>query len=258
MQPEIKAVSVHGQNSTPPLEALKKAGALGLVMGWTNISDEQAAHQYSQYGHALAEFPTVWVGPTSAAKLKELSGAGAKATLVLEADVTPDTPTDTLFATLPGMTDDEIVIVNTHTDGPNATEENGGIGIMAIAKYFTKLPKSERKRTMVFVLATGHFAGAYVPAIGGFIKQHPDLVQKTVAALTVEHLGCLDWLDDASWKYIDTGKYDISYVTTNGEGIAKVMLQGVTGTPDRRVAIVKGPAGGEPTALRCSAYRACQ
>jgi hypothetical protein len=48
------------------------------------------------------------------------------------------------------MSSDEVIIVNTHTDGPNATEENGGLGILALAKYFSRLPKIERRRTLVF------------------------------------------------------------------------------------------------------------
>jgi hypothetical protein len=245
--PDISVL--YGRGSAPSLEALKNAGALGLVVGWTNISDEQAAYQYAPFGRALQGFPALWVGQTSAAKLKALSVTGAQATLVLEADIFQDSPTDTLIGTLPGMSDEEIVIVNSHTDGPNATEENGGIGILAIAKYFSKLPKSELKRTLIFPLTTGHFAHAYVPSISGFVKQHPDLVKKAVASITVEHLGCHEWLDDAAGRYADTGRAEVSFGFTGNEAIAKVLLNGVTGTADKRVAICKGIGGGEGGAL---------
>jgi len=142
---------------------------------------------------------------TQLAKLRALAGSGARATVVLEADTFPDTPTDKLIATLPGATD-EVVIVNTHTDGPNATEENGALGILALAKYFAKMPKSERMRTMVFPLTTGHFAGPWVPSIRGVIEKHPDVIKRAVAAVTVEHLGCREWMDDASMHYAATGK----------------------------------------------------
>ena len=149
LDPDVRVVN--GRGEVPPLDALKKAGALGLVLAWTNISDAQAADQYAPFGRALQDFPALRVGKETGARLKSMAGSGAKVTLRLEADIFPDTTTDTLIATLPGMTNDEIVIVNSHTDGTNATEENGGIGILALAKYFSKLPKSEaRKRTLVF------------------------------------------------------------------------------------------------------------
>jgi hypothetical protein len=246
--PEISAVfGLFG--GAPPLAPLKQAGAKALITGWTNISDEQSRYQYTPFGRALQDFPALWVGQESGKKLKAACGTGARVTVVLEADIYQDAPTDTLIATLPGMTDDEIVIVNSHTDGTNATEENGGIGILAIAKYFSELPKSERKRSMLFVLTTGHFASAYVPSIGGFVKQHPDLVKKAVASLTVEHLGCHEWLDNSSGHYVDTGRQELSYGWTGNEGIAQVMLNGVKGTPDRRVAIIRGPGAGEGGAL---------
>src|SRR5262249_23152367 len=133
----------------------QKAGALGVILAWTDISDANAADQYTPFSRPPQGIPGLYVGHETGAKLKALSGA--KATVVLEADIHPDTPTDTLIATLPGTSADEVIIVNTHTDGPNATEENGGIGILALAKYFAKIPKSERKRTIVFPLTTGHF-----------------------------------------------------------------------------------------------------
>ena len=81
------------------------------------------------------------------------------------------------------------------------------------------------------------------------MKQHPNLVKKAVASITVEHLGCQEWVDDASGKYAYTGKGDVSFCFTGNQGIAQVMLNGVTGTGDNRVAIVRGPGPGEGGAL---------
>ena len=55
--------------------------------------------------------------------------------------------------------------MHTHTDGPNATEENGAVAMLATMAevLFQKIPKSERRRDIVFPMHTGHFAGGYVP-----------------------------------------------------------------------------------------------
>lgn len=237
---------------TPLLTDLKKAGAAGVILAWTNVSDEQAAHQYIPFSRPLQDLPALWVGKETGAKLRKLAGTGAKATVTLEADVFPDTASDTLIAMLPGSTADEVMIVNTHTDGPNATEENGGVGVLALAKYFSRLPKTSRKRTIAFVLTTGHFCLAQLPSIRGVIEKHPELIRKAVAALTVEHLGCREWLDNPAGRYAPTGKDELSLAITDFEPTAKVMLDSLKGTSDRRVAVVKsspGPFFGEGGSL---------
>src|SRR2546427_1601599 len=100
--------------------------------------------------------PAVWVGRDAGADLRNAAKAGGNVTLTLDATVTPDRPTDTLLAELPGSSGDELIIVNTHTDGNNATEENGGIGLLALAQYFSRFPPAARRRTLGFGLATGH------------------------------------------------------------------------------------------------------
>jgi hypothetical protein len=157
--------------------------------------------------------------------------------VVLEADVFPNTPTDTLIATLPGTSNDEIIIVNTHTDGPNATEENGAIGLIALAKYFAKIPKSERKRTIVFPMTSGHFAGPWVPSMRGVMEKYPELIKKAVAAVTVEHLACLEWLDDASFNYKATGKNEWSVAITPDKSMGEIMVEALKGSRDRAAAV---------------------
>jgi len=233
--------------------AFQKAGALGLILVWTDVSDGNAADQYAPFGRAMQNIPALYVGRNTGEKLRSAAARGAKATVVLEASITPDSPTDTLIATLPGTSSDEVIIVNTHTDGPNATEENGGLGVLALVKYFAQIPRSDRKRTIVFVLATGHFAGAYVPSIRGFIKNHPDVMKKAVAALTVEHLGCREWLDDGV-KYAPSGETEIALAISPLKSTADIMLEALQGSNAGRTAVVKSasPQGrfyGEGNAL---------
>jgi hypothetical protein len=165
------------------------------------------------------------------------------ARVVLEAETFPDTPTDTLIATLPGATD-EVVIVNTHTDGPNATEENGALGILALMKYFAKIPRAERRRTIVCPLTTGHFASPWVPSIRGFITKYPEVIKKAVAAITIEHLGCMEWADDQSMQYRATGKEDWAVAITPSRPMGEILLDACQGTAARRTAAVNPVGGG--------------
>jgi hypothetical protein len=240
------------RSSVSDLTPFRDAGALGVILVWTNVSDANAKDQYAPFSRPLQHIPGLWVGHETGAKLRDLAKAGAKATVILEADIIPDTSTDTLIATLPGASSDEIIIVNTHTDGPNATEENGGVGIVALAKYFSKIPKAERKRTMVFILTTGHFAGPYVPSIRGVVEQHPELVNKAVAACTIEHLGCMEWADDSLLNYKATGQPEWSIAISPKKGPAGIILEAAKGSPVRNIAVanpVKGGFLGEGSAL---------
>jgi hypothetical protein len=224
------------------LTQFQKAGAVAVILAWTDISDGNAADQYTPFSRRPQGIPGLYVGRETASRLKAVAAAGAASTVVLEADVVPDTPTDTIIATLPGVSADEIVIVNTHTDGPNATEENGALGILALARYFAKLPKNQRRRTLVFPLTTGHFAAPWVPSIRGVIDKHPDLVQRAVAAVTVEHLGCREWLDDASMRYKASGKNEWSVAITPDRAMGEALVAALAGSRDR--AAVVNPVNG--------------
>src|SRR5262245_13394491 len=161
--PDVKLEKYVSSVMAQPFEDLagyKKAGAAGVVIAWTNISEAHAAGQHWPFGRPLQDIPALLVGPTAGTRLREVARAGATATLTLEADVFQNAKTDSVMATLPGASSDEVLIVYTHTDGPNMVQENAGIALVALAKYFSKMPQGSRKRTLVFGLVTGHDVGA--------------------------------------------------------------------------------------------------
>ena len=141
--------------------------------------------------------------------------------------------------------------MNTHTDGTNATEENGGVAILALAEYFSKFDKADRKRTLVFPLTTGHFALPWVPSIRGFIGAHPDLMKQAVAAVTIEHLGCKEWIDNAQMQYVDTGKNEWSVAITETKATGELFVEELRGSEDRAGVVnpVHGGWLGEGSAL---------
>ena len=205
------------------------------------VSDEQARHQYTPFYRPYQDLPALWVGKQSGAQLRKLAGTGAKVTLALEADVFPDTSTDTLIATLPGSSPDEVIVVQ-HAYGwieRHRRKRRHRRNFLALAKYFSKLPVRVRVvGRLVFVLRDGSlFAFLTFTSIQGFIDKHPDVIKKTVCALTMEHLGCQEWLDNAASQYAATGKDELSLAITENGGTAKAFLESLRGTGDRRVAV---------------------
>ncbi|MDB5541157.1 MAG: hypothetical protein JWQ89_2884, partial [Devosia sp.] len=122
-------------------------------------------------------------------------------------------------------------------DGPNAVEENGGIAVVALAKYLATLPKTARRKTYVFTLTTGHMAGAYVHSFRDFIDAHPDIMKRTVASLVMEHLGSREW-GDRGQDYVPTGRNQATMVLTQSKALADLVLQVSAGTIEDRVVAV--------------------
>ena len=215
-----------------PLLDARNAGVLGIICVWTGLPDEEVIHQYNPFitpypaASGLAApgdpgCPAVWVGDATGARLARLAASGqATATLVLTADITAGAATETVWGWLKGSgATGENIIINTHTDGPNATEENGGLGLLALARYLAGLPS--RNRDIYFALVTGHFQlpqfTRAVPdpknvvvgndAISVWMLDHPDIYRAAALGVTVEHLGATMWQDVAG-QYVPTGGSD--------------------------------------------------
>jgi hypothetical protein len=218
---------------------LKAAGVVGVILGWTNISDAQAMGQYTPYGRPFQDLPCIWVGRGSTAKLREAAGTGAKATVILEAEITENVATDTLYAVLPGMSSDSLLLVESHTDGMNFLEENGSLALVAMAKYFADMPKESRKRDILFLLPS-RFAREDILGAPGWMTRHPEMTKKAAAFVTVEHLGCREWYDNAAGEYAPSGKAEITYAITDFKGPGDAMVESAKGGIER-LAVVRGP-----------------
>lgn len=146
--------------------------------------------------------------------------------------------TDDVIGILPGSTD-EISLVNTHTDGPNALEENGGLAMLALAKQLSAIPQSERKRTHVFLFATGHMSIA-VGDTQRFLGNHQDLVRRTASALTIEHLGATEWVDSEAGGYHATGRSDLLlFLTSQNPALVDCTRSAIQAQDLRRSVIIK-------------------
>jgi hypothetical protein len=234
--PDRITEAIWQNRSAPPLDPFKEAGVAGLILCWDGVSDENAEGQYVPFGHKFADLPCLWVGEKTGADLRQLAAQGGQATVTLEATITPNTSTDTVYGLLPGASE-EIILVHTHSDGPNAVEENGPVGVVALAKYLASLPNGTLKRTYLFTMTTGHMAGAYVPSFRGFIDKHPDLMKRTVGALVIEHLGARQWID-RDGAYVPSGENQTTMVLTQSQALAELALTSCRGSIDDRVIAV--------------------
>ncbi len=190
------------------LDALGGSGAVAAV-GVIDLPAAGAAGSYYPYDGTIRRVPGVFVDAPTGQRLKTLAAAGTTARVKLPATVENMT-TRNIVGVIPGRSD-EIVILNSHTDGPNAVEDNGPNAIVAMSQYLTRLPREALPRTVMIVMTTGHFHGGVGQV--DFVKAHRDsTLRKTACALTLEHFGALEWQADASGEMALTGKPELGVV----------------------------------------------
>jgi hypothetical protein len=193
-------------NVEQALIAYKGKGLAGLVFV-LDLPAVAAQGMYMPYHGIIYDTPAVFVDRNVGGQLITAALDGGHAHLTLEASV-EQVSTPNIYGVIPGASE-ELVILESHTDGCNGLEENGCEALVAVAEYLARLPPCTLPRTVMVLAATGHFAGNAL-GVTTFCKRHKDdLIARTAAAVTIEHLGALEWLpsgvDD---EYHLTGQYE--------------------------------------------------
>ena len=174
-------------------EPLIKAGAAGAVIVMP-LPFDAVKGLYTFGVPALHQMPTLYLDRDTGAEIAAAANAGKQATLRLIAK-TEQAEGYQLFGFLPGRDygtpDDKQIMLITHTDGPSISQENGAIGILAAVKYFSRIPKAERPRSLMLFYDCRHFMPGAERAFAkeDYAVSHPDLYSKVIAAFGIEHLG---------------------------------------------------------------------
>lgn len=206
------------------LTAAAAAGVKGVIYNWVNTSSLNVLGQYGPFKINYQGIPSIYV--TNQALEHVQAHEGSVCTIVSTGKLTQNVKTRTVYTIIQG-TDlkHESVIISTHSDGTNAVEENGHIGLLAKAR---ELAASKPRRTTILVFVTGHLHTSGFTDIGRVMERwlqlHPTLWAgnttsslKAVFGSCVEHLGALHWREDAPNNlYYPTGAVqdEILYAAT--------------------------------------------
>ena len=199
---ELKGDFINYDKRREDLVDAAAAGAAGVL-----FVKELPAHQlpghYEPYEGLFWKVPGAFLGADEGKALTDAiaSGKAPVARLVSRASV-KRVQTPTIIATLPGANAQKIVI-DSHTDGTNAVEDNGPLAMLAMARYFAKRAVACRPRTIEFALSTAHFYQYLVPGNdrnGGALQVARRLDKeydegKVAGVVVIEHLGALEYLD---------------------------------------------------------------
>jgi hypothetical protein len=175
------------------------AGAAAIVSIW-GYYDNMAAWQGLGGGFSSNGFPPgFFLGFEDGKKLRNLIGAGpVKLKLRLQAETRPNLKSVSIYGTLPGTTDESILVM-AHMDGwfDAALDNASGLSTMlTLAEHFAQIPKEKRRRNMIFIGTAGHHVGS--PNAIYLRDKRADLLAKTALMINLEHVSVV------RTKYWDT------------------------------------------------------
>ena len=189
-----KAVVVFTMLGAPNENAVRRAdekGAAAILE--VNMLPGNARYQAYPSG---TKAPAFTLGHDAGVAARDLiaampAGQSARVKVTLNVSRVPNLKTAQIWGTLPGATDETIYIL-AHRDGWfDASGDNAGgvASMLGLAEHFAKIPRAQRKRTMIFVALDGHHNSGEGSAVGNkwMADNRQRLFAKTALAINVEH-----------------------------------------------------------------------
>lgn len=138
------------------------------------------------------KIPTFALGMEDGYALRNLIGKGAvRIQGRFETKMVSGLKSATVWGTLPGATD-ETIYVMAHRDGwfDGAGDNASGVATMiGLAEFYAKVPKAQRRRTLIFLGVSGHHG----PSMSSqdLLARRGELFAKTALLLNAEHTSTL-------------------------------------------------------------------
>jgi hypothetical protein len=180
-------MSRHSTISNGAIKRIETAGAAAIF-----VTLAVPGNIRTQFYPVGAKVPSFSLGLQDGLAVRELIGQArgkdaARVKLRLDVKSVPNLKTATIWGTLPGTTDETIYIV-AHRDGWFEAANDNGTGVatmLGLAEFFAKVPKEQRRRTIVFLGTSGHHDSAALS--GRWLGDHKELFAKTALIVNCEH-----------------------------------------------------------------------
>jgi hypothetical protein len=180
--------------------------------------------------------PVFTIGDDDGRTLEQMNaaakGVGLKTRVRWEVGEYPDLKQEVVIGKLPGMTDENIVMV-AHIDGFFEGSSDNGAGVAAMlgtAEYFARLPREKRRRTLYFVSLEDHHSGDR--GIRWLREKFQPMFPKTALIVNSEHVAVLHSVLDRRWGSNDrpalvaTNTYEPSWWGVYGsERLARIVVR---------------------------------
>jgi hypothetical protein len=225
----------------------RKAGASGALLLF-DAGEELLAGHYTFPVPDHYSMPTLILDRVAGETVLAAAGGGGIATLRLEAEREESTAWQ-LVGFLPGRNygteRDEWIQLVTHTDGPSVSQDNGALGLLALTRYFARLPRVERPRSLLLYLDCRHYMPGQeeVHAAADWFTRNPGARERVVAAIGMEHLGQIEY-EERGEQLVPSGRVDPSLIwVTDDDALLKLAVGAVkaAGLPGATVRNVARP-----------------
>ena len=222
-------------------EVAEPAMAAGAV-GWVGMLDVpwETCDYYVPYDGTARPISGLWLSPSSRIELGRLLDAGpVTGRLDVEAR-REEVQAHNVVGTLPGASDEWVVIAS-HHDAPwaSAVEDGSGIAmVLAQVAHWADVPAEERPHNLLFLLTTGHMThGAGTRA---FIEDHADLLDDIVLEVHLEHTAN-EVRGDGQGGLEPTGEPEVRWWFTSREPGLEAAVQTALEVQDLRRSLVLPP-----------------
>ena len=142
-----------------------------------------------QTGPGNSRVPTFTLGSDDMTALREAMERGpVKVRVRLATEMRQGLRDASVWGVLPGTTNEDIVVMAHHDSYFYGAMDNAsGMSVMlGLAEYFSKIPQSQRRRTLRFVTTSGHHAGSLGTA--WLHDNRATALANTVLAINCEHV----------------------------------------------------------------------
>ncbi len=188
-----KAVFTFSELGMKPEGAVKRADQKGAAAIFeVNMLPGNLRYQAYPSG---TQAPAFTVGSVDGYAARDLIAASAdrpaRVKVRLDVERVPNLKTALVWGTLPGASDETIYVI-AHRDGwfQAAGDNAGGVAAMiGLAEYYAKIPRAERRRTMVFIGLDGHHNTGPGSGAGRrwLVEHRSELFDKTALMINCEH-----------------------------------------------------------------------
>ena len=142
-------------------------GYAGNMAIWQSLSSFQMLREpdgTARYTRAQVATPGFFMGFEDGRRLRDMVATGepVRITATLDTEIREGLSSPSVFGTLPGTTD-ETILVMAHMDGyyDAALDNASGMAVMiGLADYFAAIPREERRRSITFIATAGHHVGS--------------------------------------------------------------------------------------------------
>jgi len=163
-------------------------GAIGLILILRDEPTNINSH-WGPYDGSMKPVPALYVGKYDGIKVRELAQTeNAQGTIILEG-YKENTNASNIWGMLPGQSE-EMIMVSSHHDSAfqGASEDGTGVAmVLAQMRAWSKIPKEQRPKSLLFVLTAGHLYGGIGAEI--FARKYKDnLLKNVLVDINLEHM----------------------------------------------------------------------